>query len=173
VVSGYESVGAKHVNVPSRPEDSLVPLPAADDLHGHPNSILTGVEPDRPRKLHQYGAFNLLSSVPWPQSCVRLIIRTRPVLAPSNAAIADYLRRSGHADNDTSAIFEAWMTYHVLRGTHSKNQLQAATQFPPTLLTDAAYSNVTGGQRIEAQSVGDQVFFLSGNKSRSNLVEAV
>jgi hypothetical protein len=95
------------------------------------------------------------------------------VLAPSNDAISDYLRLSGLPHNDTNAIFEAWVTYHVLQGTHSKNQLQIATHFIPTLLTDADYNNVTGGQRVEAQSAGEQVYLLSGNKSRSNIVQAV
>ncbi|KAK5332242.1 hypothetical protein LTR98_011624 [Exophiala xenobiotica] len=94
------------------------------------------------------------------------------VLAPSNDAISDYLRLSGLPQNDTNAIFEAWVTYHVLHGPHSKNQLQAAKQFIPTLLTDADYTNVTGGQRVEAQSAGEQVYLLSGNKSRSNIVQA-
>ncbi|KAJ9493402.1 hypothetical protein H2202_011124 [Exophiala xenobiotica] len=94
------------------------------------------------------------------------------VLAPSNDAISDYLRLSGLPQNDTNAIFEAWATYHVLHGPHSKNQLQAAKQFIPTLLTDADYTNVTGGQRVEAQSAGEQVYLLSGNKSRSNIVQA-
>jgi Fasciclin domain len=95
------------------------------------------------------------------------------VLAPSNDAISDYLRLSGLPLNDTNAIFEAWVTYHILQGTHSKNQLQIATHFIPTLLTDANYNNVTGGQRVEAQSAGEQVYLLSGNKSRSNIVQAV
>ncbi|KAK5332342.1 hypothetical protein LTR98_011525 [Exophiala xenobiotica] len=94
------------------------------------------------------------------------------VLAPSNDAISDYLRLSGLPQNDTNAIFEAWVTYHVLHGPHSKNQLQAAKQFIPTLLTDADYTNVTGGQLVETQSAGEQVYLLSGNKSRSNIVQA-
>ncbi|KAK5202785.1 hypothetical protein LTR96_011260 [Exophiala xenobiotica] len=94
------------------------------------------------------------------------------VLAPSIDAISNYLRLSGLSYNDTNAIFEAWVTYHVLHGPHSKNQLQVATQFIPTLLTDANYTNVTGGQRVEAQSSGEQVYILSGNNSRSNIVQA-
>lgn len=95
------------------------------------------------------------------------------VLAPSNDAISEYLRSSGLPSNDTTAVVEALITYHVLQGPHSKNQLHTATHFIPTLLTDANYTNVTSGQRVEAQSVGDQLYFLSGNKSRSNIVQAV
>ncbi|KAK5047848.1 hypothetical protein LTR69_011475 [Exophiala sideris] len=95
------------------------------------------------------------------------------VLAPSNDVISDYLRLSGLPPNDTNAIFEAWVTYHILNGTHSKDQLQSATQFIPTLLTDPDYNNVTGGQRVEVQSAGEQVYLLSGNKSRSNIVHGV
>ena len=156
----------------SRPVDHFVPVFTADDLHICSDPISAGVEPDASANLTSEWLC-ILKSPPVYAEMLQTDSQAFQVLAPSNDAISDYLRLSGLPDNDTSAIFEAWATYHILRGTHSKNKLQSATQFIPTLLTDPDYNNITGGQRVEVQSAGEQVYFLSGNKSRSNIVQGV
>jgi hypothetical protein len=46
--------------------------------------------------------------------------------------------------------------------------------FIPTLLTSPEWSNVTGGQKVEnVKQAGDVVVFVSGQGSRSTLVQAV
>jgi hypothetical protein len=49
-----------------------------------------------------------------------------------------------------------------------------APVFIPTLLTSVEYSNVTGGQNVEnVKQAGNVVVFVSGQGSRSTLVQAV
>lgn len=49
-----------------------------------------------------------------------------------------------------------------------------APVFIPTLLTNAEYTNVTGGQNVEnVKQAGDVVVFVSGQGSRSTLVQPV
>jgi len=46
--------------------------------------------------------------------------------------------------------------------------------FIPTLLTSPLYTNVTGGQRVgNVKQAGNVVVFISGQGSRSTLVQAV
>lgn len=46
--------------------------------------------------------------------------------------------------------------------------------FLPTLLNDAKWSNVTGGQVVQnVKQAGDVVVFVSGQGSRSTLTQAV
>jgi hypothetical protein len=52
-------------------------------------------------------------------------------------------------------------------------EIQDSTEFIPTFLTNASYQNVTGGQRVEARSSRDDIYFLSCNKTRSNVIDAV
>ncbi|OAP62368.1 hypothetical protein AYL99_04571 [Fonsecaea erecta] len=83
------------------------------------------------------------------------------ILAPNNNAFARLLNSSAGAalvQNDTSAI-QALLTYHVLNGTYTDF---SDKQFIPTLLEPSQFTNVTGGQVIEAISNKDQVAFVSG-----------
>ncbi|KAK7936222.1 hypothetical protein LTR80_011360 [Exophiala xenobiotica] len=91
--------------------------------------------------------------------------------APTNDAISNYLSQTSTASNDTSTAFaEALVTYHLLEHTYSSLDLRSETQFIPTLLTNQSYVNVTGGQRVEARSCGEQACFFSGNKQQSILL---
>ena len=65
------------------------------------------------------------------------------------------------------------LTYHVLTGLHPASSFAKTAQFVPTLLTDGAHSNVTGGQRVEAQVVGKNVEITSGLLSKSMVIVAV
>ncbi|KIW30456.1 uncharacterized protein PV07_06198 [Cladophialophora immunda] len=83
------------------------------------------------------------------------------LLAPNNNAFARLLNSSAGAalvQNDTSAI-QALFTYHVLNGTYADF---SDKQFVPTLLQPSQFTNVTGGQVVEAVSNKNQAVFISG-----------
>ena len=97
------------------------------------------------------------------------------LLAPSNAAFAAFLNSSAGAAvslNDTAAI-EAVLLYHVLNGTYDSSAIKTTPSFIPTMLNNTAYSNVTGGQRVEAELIGSNVTFFSGLLANSTVTQAV
>jgi hypothetical protein len=65
------------------------------------------------------------------------------------------------------------LTYHLLQGIHADVFLDVPPQFIPTLLRNSSYTNVTGGQRVEAVSSGGRVNFYSAAKSVSHLIAPV
>ncbi|KAM7197933.1 Fasciclin domain containing protein [Naviculisporaceae sp. PSN 640] len=87
-------------------------------------------------------------------------------------------------DNDAFEKFHDWdpqnktlvtnlLEYHILQGTVSTASVPVGVStFAPTLLTDRAYSNVTGGQQMLINKGGDDVVvFTSGLGSRSTVVK--
>lgn len=94
------------------------------------------------------------------------------ILAPSNEAFAKIVNSAAISMNDTVAI-QALLTYHVLNGTYSAAQITNMPAFVPTRLTDMMYSNVTGGQVVEAIKVMDNVTFYSGLLANSTVTQAV
>lgn len=97
------------------------------------------------------------------------------LLAPSNDAISKLL-----ANNATVAaiakdpgLLIAVLQYHVLQGTYFASQVPTTPAFIPTLLDNSTYSNVTGGQVVEAVSRGGNVTFYSGLKINSTVTQAV
>lgn len=64
------------------------------------------------------------------------------------------------------------LEYHILQGTVSTDAIpEGPTTFASTLLTNPAYTNVTGGQKLLInKQPGDVVVFTSGAGSRSTLV---
>jgi uncharacterized surface protein with fasciclin (FAS1) repeats len=98
------------------------------------------------------------------------------ILAPNNDAFnkIPYTQlNKAFADNDADTITNV-LEYHILQGTKVAAQLIPGTPvFLPTLLTSPNWSNVTGGQRVEnVKQAGDVVVFVSGQGSRSTLVQA-
>ncbi|KAK4198925.1 FAS1 domain-containing protein [Triangularia verruculosa] len=96
------------------------------------------------------------------------------LLAPSNEALARLnatpLANELLADPN---YLTAFLAYHVLNGTYyASNLTSSPTQFIPTILDIAAYSNVTGGQRLQAQSSNNGVGFVSGNGQLSTVESA-
>ena len=97
------------------------------------------------------------------------------ILAPSNKAFAAFLNSSMGAAiklNNTAAI-QAVLLYHVLNGTYNSSAIKTTPSFIPTMLNNSTYSNVTGGQRVEAMTVGSNVTFVSGLLTHSNVIQAV
>jgi hypothetical protein len=65
------------------------------------------------------------------------------------------------------------LQYHVLNGTYAANAVTNTSAFIPTALTNPAFANVTGGQRVQAVLVNNNVTFYSGLLANSSVVQAV
>jgi hypothetical protein len=88
-------------------------------------------------------------------------------LAPNNNAISAWLTAIHSQD-----YIEATLEYHLLNGTYPTASLSNTPQFIPTRLNNNSYSNITGGQRVEALNDG-RARFVSGLNTTSNIVTAV
>ena len=90
-------------------------------------------------------------------------------MAPTNDAFSHY--QGWDPKNET--MVTNMLLYHILQGTVSTEAIpEGPTTFASTLLTDAAYTNVTGGQRVLInKQPGDVIVFTSGAGSRATLVE--
>jgi uncharacterized surface protein with fasciclin (FAS1) repeats len=96
------------------------------------------------------------------------------ILAPNNAAIQAFLNSStGVSAASDPSLVTAVLTYHVLNGTYPASAFTTTPQFIPTLLTNTTYSNVTGGQRVEALLNGSSVEIFSGLLQKSTVVTPV
>jgi len=98
------------------------------------------------------------------------------ILAPNNDAFdkIPYTQlNSAFENNDQDTIVNV-LSYHILQGQKMAAQLIPGTPvFLPTLLNDAKWSNVTGGQVVQnVKQAGDVVVFVSGQGSRSTLTQA-
>ncbi|KAJ9130734.1 Fasciclin-like arabinogalactan protein-like protein 7 [Coniochaeta hoffmannii] len=93
------------------------------------------------------------------------------ILAPNNDAFSTFLNSSSGSSMDPSAV-AALLTYHVLNGTYYASNFTDAegAVFAPTLLTNASYSNVTGGQRVEVMVQDGGVHVFSGLGFNSTVV---
>ena len=97
------------------------------------------------------------------------------ILAPSNEAFAAYMNSSAASAiqaNDTMGI-QALLTYHVLMGTYPAASIKSMPAFVPTMLNNPMYTNVTGGQRVEAINMMGNVSIYSGLLMNSTVVKAV
>ncbi|KAM0354346.1 hypothetical protein ACHAPU_001390 [Fusarium lateritium] len=103
-------------------------------------------------------------------------LRNVTILAPSNDAIKELLKDTTIArmvQRDPSSI-AGILQYHVLNGTYYASNITAmdAPAFVPTMLNNATYANVTGGQRVEVMAMNDTVSFYSGFRAQSNVTKA-
>lgn len=94
------------------------------------------------------------------------------ILAPNNDAFTELFAAGTVQPNDTGLI-QAVLSYHVLDGVYRSTDINETPSFVPTLLTDELYTNVTGGQVVEALSVDGSVFFISGLRENSTATTAV
>jgi uncharacterized surface protein with fasciclin (FAS1) repeats len=90
------------------------------------------------------------------------------ILAPNNAAFAALLNTTAGAAaaNDTELV-QAILQYHVLSGTYPSFN---GTSFPVTSLSAPAYTNVTGGQVVQAVGDDSGVSFYSGLLQNASVV---
>ncbi|EXJ75671.1 uncharacterized protein A1O5_00178 [Cladophialophora psammophila CBS 110553] len=90
------------------------------------------------------------------------------LLAPNNKAFMKLLNSPAGAalvQNDTTMI-QALFTYHVLNGTYADF---SDKQFVPTLLQPPQFTNVTGGQMVEAVTSENHVSLVSGLLSNASV----
>lgn len=95
------------------------------------------------------------------------------LLAPSNAALQSFLSTAGTSAAATPGFITALLQYHVLNGTYHALNFTSRPQFLPTMLNNATFVNVTGGQRVEAMRNGTNVTITSGFVSKSSVVTPV
>ncbi|XXG99589.1 hypothetical protein Hte_005929 [Hypoxylon texense] len=93
------------------------------------------------------------------------------ILAPSNDAL-DAL--SSNSDTvgllSNSDYLQALLNYHVLNGTYYNSSFGNDSVFIPTALTNETYTNVTGGQVIEAGLYDNNVTFFSALKQNASII---
>jgi len=95
------------------------------------------------------------------------------LLAPSNNALAALLNSSiGSSLASNPGLLQAVLQYHVLNGTYMADMVTNTSTFIPSALTNTSYTNVTGGQRVEAIRVDNNVTFFTGLLQNSSVVEA-
>ncbi|KAF3037339.1 hypothetical protein E8E12_004902 [Didymella heteroderae] len=94
------------------------------------------------------------------------------ILAPSNEAFAAIGNETVQALASNTGLLTALLQYHVLNGTYLSSAITNQSAFVPTLLTNDLFTNVTGGQVVEAVTTGDNVTFFSGLLSNSTVSTA-
>jgi uncharacterized surface protein with fasciclin (FAS1) repeats len=96
------------------------------------------------------------------------------VLAPTNAAIEEFLDSQGAAEYTSSAdALGAFLSYHLLPGTTYITLGETVEAFLATYLSNKTYSNVTGGQIVEAYVVNGNATVVSGLLTKGVIVTAV
>jgi len=85
------------------------------------------------------------------------------ILAPSDEAFTQFTNSSaGDALMTDPGLLSSLLQYHTLNGSFQADQITNTSVFIPTLLDNSTYSNVTGGQVVEAVRVGNDTVFYSG-----------
>lgn len=95
------------------------------------------------------------------------------ILAPSNAAFDAIGNETLTALASDQDMIAAILQYHVLNGTIRSDQITNTSAFVPTLLTNPQYTNVTGGQVVQAVERDGNVTFFSGLLANSTVSQAV
>ncbi|KAF2445219.1 FAS1 domain-containing protein [Karstenula rhodostoma CBS 690.94] len=95
------------------------------------------------------------------------------ILAPSNDAFTEFTDTDvGRTVAADPGLLSALLQYHVLNGTFQASQVTNQSAFIHTLLTNETYTNVTGGQVVEAVTVGNETVFYSGLLQNSTVTTA-
>ncbi|KAJ4301993.1 hypothetical protein N0V88_002124 [Collariella sp. IMI 366227] len=93
------------------------------------------------------------------------------LLAPSNNAL-NQLLTSPYATTlaEDPNLLVAFLSYHAIQGVYSMSDLTSAQGVSvPTFLDLQAYSNVSGGQKIQSRSQNGAVTLFSGGAVQSNV----
>lgn len=94
------------------------------------------------------------------------------ILAPSNDAFNSIGNETLAALASDQAAITALLQYHVLNGTYRSDQITNSSVFVPTTLTNPQFTNVTGGQVVEAVERDGNVTFFSGLLANSTVSRA-
>lgn len=95
------------------------------------------------------------------------------ILAPSNSAFSAFLTTAVNESIAADAgLVPAVLSYHVLTSTVRSTAITAKPAFPKTLLTNATYTNVTGGQVVKAATANGGVVFTTGQLAESHVTTA-
>merc|ERR1712111_34181 len=93
------------------------------------------------------------------------------ILAPSNDALETLMNSDAGSMLDNDQFVQSLLRYHVLQSTVYASDITQAPVFAPTYLNSSMYSNVTGGQVVEARLEDDEVQFVSGLKQVSTVAQ--
>ncbi|VUC36630.1 unnamed protein product [Clonostachys rosea] len=93
------------------------------------------------------------------------------ILAPNNDALRTFLGNTSVSDINPQQL-QAILSYHVLNGTYYSDNVTSTPSFLPSLLNSTQFTNVTGGQVVEAIKTDNNVTFLSGFRKQSNVTQA-
>ncbi|KAJ4994129.1 fasciclin domain-containing protein [Stagonosporopsis vannaccii] len=94
------------------------------------------------------------------------------ILAPSNDALNAVGNETLSALTADVGLLTALLQYHVLNGSILSSAITNQSAFVPTLLTNETYTNVTGGQVVEAVANDGNVTFFSGLLANSSVAQA-
>ncbi|KIW65001.1 hypothetical protein PV04_07293 [Phialophora macrospora] len=89
------------------------------------------------------------------------------VLVPNDQAFT----RLGPSTIDNKTL-DALLDYHIVKGIFPSGTFSTTPVFAPTLLNDSAYTNITGGQRVELVERNGVATVLTGLKNPSKVVQA-
>ncbi|RMY64189.1 hypothetical protein D0863_09999 [Hortaea werneckii] len=93
------------------------------------------------------------------------------ILAPSNDALETLMNSDAGSMLDNDQFVQSLLRYHVLQSTVYASDITQTPVFAPTYLNSTMYSNVTGGQVVEARLEDDEVQFVSGLKQVSTVAQ--
>jgi uncharacterized surface protein with fasciclin (FAS1) repeats len=94
------------------------------------------------------------------------------ILAPTNQAFDLFFTLQTPVTNySTWDQTEVLLSYHILQGVHTRGFVTAIPQFLYTSLKDPRYTNVTGGQTIQAVLRNDQAVFRGAVNSEAGHVD--
>ncbi|KAI2470772.1 FAS1 domain-containing protein [Annulohypoxylon bovei var. microspora] len=133
--------------------------PSLTDALGSQNSTLSSLNALLGSNLELANSFNNLQNV--------------TILAPSNDALESLTNDSDTVSQFTkSGYLQALLSYHVLNGTYHSMNFTNESIFIHTALTNSTYSNVTGGQVVEARLHDNNVTFFTALKQNASIVTA-
>merc|ERR1712039_1080263 len=93
------------------------------------------------------------------------------ILAPSNDALETLMNSDAGSMLDNDQFVQSLLRYHVLQSTVYASDITQTPVFAPTYLNSSMYSNVTGGQVVEARMQDDEVQFVSCLKQVSTVAQ--
>ncbi|KAF2838503.1 Fasciclin-domain-containing protein [Patellaria atrata CBS 101060] len=93
------------------------------------------------------------------------------ILAPNNEAFETLLNgTAGEELYSDPGLSTELLLYHILNGTYAASDITNTSTFIHTFSTNASYTNVTGGQVVQAVTIGEDVVFYSGMLQNATVI---